>query len=352
MKVSVYAGALPADVAAFARWAEETGFDAVTSAEVDHDPFLPLALAATATSRVGISTGIAVAFARTPMTMAYVTNDLQALSGGRLVLGLGTQTKPHITRRFSMPWDSPAAQMREYIVALRAIWDDWNTGREVRHRGEYYHHSLMTATFRPAPHSYGNPPIHLAAVGPLMTRLAGELADGLIPHGFSTEQYFKEITVPALEEGLARAGRDRSEVTVHCPGFVHVVDPGDDVEAQRRTLRGRIAFYGSTPAYRGVLALHGWEALHERLHELSVRPDPDRWDRMADLIDDEVFDTFCVTGTMGEVTAEVSRRFGGLVDRVHLQPPPGTPDEEIRTALAALHGAGRAGAPPEPASAG
>ncbi|MFD2351409.1 TIGR03617 family F420-dependent LLM class oxidoreductase [Nonomuraea ferruginea] len=226
MKTGVHAfEAGIADVAACAAWAEEAGYDVVASAEVDHDPFLPLALAARDTSRVRLATTIAVAFARTPMTMAYVANDLQALSGGRFVLGLGTQTKPHITRRFGMPWGRTAARMREYITALRAIWDDWNTGRPVRHEGEHYRHTLMTATFRPAPHGHGNPPIHLAAVGPLMTRLAGEVADGLIPHGFSTERYFREVTLPALEEGLARAGRDRSEVTVHCPGFVHVHAP-------------------------------------------------------------------------------------------------------------------------------
>ncbi|MDA0633446.1 TIGR03617 family F420-dependent LLM class oxidoreductase [Nonomuraea sp. MCN248] len=337
MRAAVHAG--PGDVAAFAAWAEEAGFDAVASAEVDHDPFLPLALAAGATSRVRLATGIAVAFARTPMAMAYVTHDLQALSGGRFVLGLGTQTKPHITRRFGMPWGRPAARMREYVTALRAIWDDWNTGRPLRHEGEHYRHTLMTATFRPAPHGHGHPPIHLAAVGPLMTRLAGEVADGLIPHGFSTERYFREVTVPALEEGLARAGRDRSEVTVHCPGFVHVHGPGDDVEAQRRMLRGRVAFYGSTPAYRGVLALHGWQDLHERLHALSVGSGEDRWDRMADLVDDEVLDTFCVSGSLAEVTAEVSRRFGGLVDQVFLQPSEGVPMAELRAALASLRGA-------------
>ncbi|MER6980085.1 TIGR03617 family F420-dependent LLM class oxidoreductase, partial [Streptomyces carpinensis] len=351
MKVSVFAGAAqPAEVPGFARWAEDAGFDAVTSSEVDHDPFLPLALAAQATSRVGLATGIAVAFARTPMAMAYVANDLQALSRGRLVLGLGTQTKPHITRRFGMPWGKPATQMREYLTALRAIWDDWNTGRQLQHQGEYYRHTLMTATFRPAPHAHGSPPVHLAAVGPLMTRLAGEAADGLIPHGFSTERYFREVTVPALEEGLERAGRDRSEVTVHCPGFVQVIGPQDDVEQQRQVLRARIAFYGSTPAYRGVLALHGWEELHERLHALSVRPEADRWDRMADLVDDEVVDAFCVSGRLGEVAAELVRRFGGLVDQVHLQPPAGTPEQELRAALALLHGAGTAEAPDPPAA--
>ncbi|PZG15638.1 LLM class F420-dependent oxidoreductase [Nonomuraea aridisoli] len=326
----------PADVAASARRAEEAGFDTVTSAEVDHDPFLPLALAAAATGRVRLATGIAVAFARTPMTMAYVANDLQALSGGRFVLGLGTQTKPHITRRFGMTWGRPAAQMREYLTALRAIWDDWNTGHELRHHGEYYRHTLMTANFRPAPHGHGDPPIHLAAVGPVMTRLAGELADGLIPHGFSTERYFREVTLPALEEGLERAGRDRSAVTVHCPGMVQVLGPGDDVERRRQAMRAQIAFYGSTPAYRGVLALHGRQDLHERLHALSVRPEADRWARMADLVDDEVLDTFCVSGTLTEVSAELSRRYGGLVDQVHLQPPAGMPAEEIRAALESL----------------
>lgn len=344
MKVSINAGSTPlAEVGSFASWAEVAGFDAVGSAEVAHDPFLPLALAASATTRVELHTGIAVAFARTPMALAYVTNDLHVLSGGRHVLGLGSQTKPHITRRFGMEWGQPAAQMREYVTALRAILADWNGGQPLSHEGEYYRHTLMTDTFRPQRHDHGNPPIHLAAVGTVMTKLAGEICDGLIPHGFSTEKYFREVTVPALEHGLDRAGRDRSEVVVHTPGFVQVHDDSDPAhsEQHRRALRRQVAFYGSTPAYRGVLDLHGWGDLHEKLHALSVTPDADRWERMGDLVSDEVLDTFCISGSLQQVVAVLLDRFGGLVDQVHLQPPASLTAAEIREALAPLQSHGR-----------
>src|ERR1700744_6574837 len=233
-----------------ARRLEAAGYDGAWTAEVKHDPFLPLGVAAAATARVSRGTAIAVAFARSPMTTAYVATDLQAASRGRFILGLGSQIKAHITRRFSMPWGRPAPQMREYILALRAIWSSWNEGAPLDFQGEYYQHTLMTALFRPEPNPYGPPRVFLAAVGAAMTRVAGEVTDGLVVHGFTTERYLREVTLPALAEGAARAGRSRDDVEVTCPGFVVIDDGSDAVAARIAATRRQIAFYGSTPAYR------------------------------------------------------------------------------------------------------
>jgi probable F420-dependent oxidoreductase len=318
-----------AGIAAEAARARELGFDALSSSEVANDPFLPLALAAEASGGLRLETHIAVAFARTPMVTAESAHYLQLLSGGRFVLGLGTQTKPHIQRRFDMPWSGkPATQMRDYLQALHAIWRDWNDGEPLDFRSEHYSHTLMTDTFRPqrAPSA---PEIHLAAVGPVMTRLAGELADGLIPHAFSTPEWFRTVTLPALHEGLERTGRDRSSVVVHCPGFV--VATGDDgpSDEQLTALRRQIAFYGSTPAYAGVLELLGRRELHEQLHRMSVARDPERWIRMGDLVDDEVLTAFSVVGPLPEVADELARRYGSDIDQVHLALPADAGKEEL-----------------------
>ena len=319
-----------------ARRLEAAGYDGAWTAEVSHDPFLPLAVAAGATSRISLGTSIAVAFARSPMTTAYVANDLQAASGGRFILGLGSQIKAHITRRFSMPWGGPAAQMREYISALRAIWASWNEGRPLDVRGEYYQHTLMTAMFRPGANPYGPPRVFLAAVGAAMTRVAGEVADGLVVHGFTTERYLREVTLPALAEGAARAGRPRNEIEVTCPGFVVLDDNGVGVAARVTAVRRQIAFYGSTPAYRPVLALHGWGELADRLHALSVTSDEGRWAAMGDLIDDEVLSAFAVIGRPQDAGAELKRRYGDVADRVTLPSAAGLPPDQVRDLLAAL----------------
>jgi len=324
------------DVPGAVRRLEEAGYDGVWCAEVSHDPFLPLAVTAVATSRIELGTSIAVAFARSPMTMAYTANDLQAAARGRFILGLGSQIKAHITRRFSMPWGRPAAQMREYILALRAIWASWNEGRPLSFRGEYYQHTLMTAMFRPEPNPYGPPRVFLAAVGTAMTRVAGEVADGLVVHPFTTERYLREVTLPSLAEGLARAGRSRDAVQVTCPGFV-LLDDGSPGFADRVTaVRRQIAFYGSTPAYRPVLDLHGWGSLADRLHELSVTRDEQRWVAMGDLIDDEVLSAFAVIGPSQEATAELKRRYGDVVDRVTVPMAAGMPADQVRGLLASL----------------
>jgi probable F420-dependent oxidoreductase len=303
------------DVPATARDLEARGYAGVWASEADHDPFLPLLSAAQATTRLQVGTGIAVAFARSPMTLAMTAHDLQRYSRGRFVLGLGTQIKPHIERRFSMPWSAPVSRMREYIAALRAIWATWQDGTPLRFEGEHYRHTLMTPMFSPAAHEWGAPPVYLAAVGPAMTRLAGEAADGLLVHGFTTERYLRERTLPALDEGLAAAGRTRAEVTVSFPGLV--VSGRTDAERAMAAaaVKATIAFYGSTPAYRPVLELHGWEGLADELHTLSVSRREDKWTAMRDLVDDEVLGTFAVVADPDDVGPQVLARYGGLVDR-------------------------------------
>lgn len=308
-------GADPGSSPGEARAAEERGFDGWFTAETAHDPFLAVGLAAGATQRVDLGTAIAVAFGRNPMDVAYSANDLQHLTGGRFVLGLGSQVEPHITKRFGMPWSQPAARMREFVLALQAIWDAWATGERLAFRGEFYRHTLMTPFFSPGPNPHGPPKIYLAAVGPLMTRVSGEVCDGVLCHAFTTERYLREVTLPALTDGAAEAGRDVADLDVNLGIFLVSGYDEEQRSASARFARAQIAFYGSTPAYRPVLARHGWEELHTELNRLSKRG---AWDEMADRIDDEVLATFAIVGAPGELADAVVARFGDVVDRVSL----------------------------------
>jgi probable F420-dependent oxidoreductase len=301
-----------------AKRAEASGYDGVWSAETSHDPFLPIAVGATATTTLEFGTGIAVAFARNPMNLAVLANDLQLLSKGRFMLGLGSQIKPHITKRFSMPWSHPAPRMRELIMAIRAIWATWETGEKLDFRGEFYTHTLMTPFFVPGRNPYGNPAILLAAVGELMTEVAGEVGDGLLVHGFTTERYLREVSLPALERGAAKAGKTRADLTVSYPGFVVTGATEADVAAASKAVREQIAFYGSTPAYRPVLELHGWGDLQSELNTLSKRGE---WVKMGELIDDEVLDAFAIVGPIGTIAAQVKARYGDVVDRFSFYAP-------------------------------
>jgi probable F420-dependent oxidoreductase len=321
----------PAGVVAQAVEAEAAGYDGIWSAETGHDPFLPLVLAAEHTERLQVGTGIAVAFARNPMNLAMTANDLQTQSGGRFLLGLGSQIKPHIEKRFSMQWSHPAPRMRELILAVRAIWASWSDGSRLAFRGEYYRHTLMTPMFDPGPNTFGNPPIFLAAVGPLMTEVAGEVGDGLLAHAFTTERYLRGVTLPALERGLAASGRDRSAIQISLPGMVVTgVDDASFAEAEAAT-RKQLAFYGSTPAYRPVLELHGWGDLQSELNTLSKRG---AWDEMTGLIDDEVLATFAVVGELDSIAASIRSRFDGLIDRFNLYAPSGISAERWADVLA------------------
>ena len=298
--------------------AERNGYDGWWAFETQIDPFLGCAIAAERTERVDIGTAIAVAFARNPMTVALQANDVQALSGGRFTLGLGSQIKPHITRRYSMPWSKPAARMREFILAVRAIWECWATDGKLDFEGDFYTHTLMAPFFNPGPNPHGNPKVMLAAVGPLMTQAAGEVADGVLCHAFSTERYMREATLPALEKGFAKAGRTIGGFEITAPAFVVARDTEEEIAEGVGFVKQQIAFYGSTPAYRPVLELHGWGELQDELMAMTKRGE---WDAMGGLIDDEILHTFAVVGTPEDAIAEVKRRYGDIATRITLTLP-------------------------------
>jgi probable F420-dependent oxidoreductase len=303
------------------REAEAAGYSGAWTAETAHDPFLPLLLAAEHSTELELGTSIAVAFARSPMTLANTAWDLQAYSKGRFVLGLGSQIKPHITKRFSMPWSKPAARMREFVLAMRAIWDSWLTGEKLEFRGEFYTHTLMTPFFTPPAsdvEGFGPPKVFLAGVGELMTEVAGEVCDGFLCHGFTTERYLREVTIPALERGRAKAGKSMDGFEIVGPSFVVTGNNDEEMEQAATGTRQQIAFYGSTPAYRKVLEVHGWGALQDELNAMSKQG---KWTEMGELIDDEILNTFAVVGTPEEIAPELATRYGDVIQRLSFYAP-------------------------------
>jgi probable F420-dependent oxidoreductase len=305
---------------------ERLGYDGCWSAEINHDPFLPLMLAAEHTSRVELGTSIAVAFARNPMTVANVGWDLHSFSQGRFVLGLGSQIQPHIEKRFSMPWGRPVARMREFVLALQAIWSSWHDGTRLSFEGDFYTHTLMTPMFVPEAQPHGVPKVFLAAVGQAMTQLCGEVAAGMIGHAFTTKRYLDEVTIPTLMRGIERAGRDRGDVELMCPVFVVTGEREEDLKSASTATRKQIAFYGSTPAYRKVLELHGWGDLQDELHRLSLQGD---WDTMGTLVDDQILDAFAVVAPIDELAAALTTRCVGAIDRVMVGFPKSISDERV-----------------------
>jgi probable F420-dependent oxidoreductase len=297
---------------------EQHGYDGIWTTETGHDPLLPLALAAEHTRRITIGTSITVAFGRSPMSLAYSAWDLHRFAEGRFVLGLGSQIKAHIERRFSMPWSHPAARMSEFIAALRAIWSCWQDDTELDFRGDFYTHTLMTPAFRAGPNPHGMPKIFLAAVGPGMTKVAAESADGMLLHGFTTERYFREMTLPAVSAGLTKRNLTLADFEFSYPAFVVTGTTEERMAAAALGTRKRISFYGSTPVYRAVLDLHGWGDLHTELNALSKQG---RWTEMAGLIGDDVLDAFAVRGEPHQIPAELMKRFGDVIDRVSLYMP-------------------------------
>jgi probable F420-dependent oxidoreductase len=314
--------------------AEDAGLDGVWTTETSRDPFLPLLLTADRSRTLTLGTAVAVAFARNPMTVAATANDLQSFSSGRFVLGLGSQVKAHVQRRFSMPWSEPAARMREFVLALRAIWAAWSDGSRLDFRGEFYQHTLMTPMFTPDRTPWGPPPVLVAAVGSRMTTVAAEVADGLIVHGFTTARYLREVTWPLIEAGLGESGRGRDQFTVSYPGLLATGETEADMAAAIAAVRGQIAFYASTPAYRAVLDLHRWGDLHTELHQLSVRGD---WAAMPGLIDDEVLHAFAVVAPPDQAGPEIRRRYGDLIHRYTLYTPYPLDDLVRRRIVASLH---------------
>lgn len=320
-------------VGAMAADQEKRGYDGLWSAETSHDPFFPLLLAAGETERIDLATGIAVAFARNPMTLAQTAWDLQAASKGRFILGLGSQIKPHITKRFSMPWSHPGPRMREMILAIRAIWACWEDGGKLDFRGEFYSHTLMTPFFNPGPNPYGDARIFLAGVGPLMTEVAGEVCDGFICHGFTTERYVREVTLPALQRGREKAGKTMEGFELSGPMFIVMGRDDEEIAKADKAVRGQIAFYGSTPAYRPVLEMHGWGGLQDELNALSKQG---RWAEMGDLVDDEVLHTFAVVGTPEEAVRGLRDRWGDILGRVSFYAPYGYDPDELTDLLSIL----------------
>jgi probable F420-dependent oxidoreductase len=321
------------DVGAEARELELAGYDGAWSAETGHDPLMIVAGAATTTTTLELGTGIVVAFARSPMITATMANDVQLLSHGRLLLGLGSQIKPHIEKRYSMPWSHPAPRMREYILAMRAIWACWNEGVALNFRGEYYRHTLMSPFFNPGPNPYGAPKVYLAAVGELMTEVAGEVADGLLVHPFSTERYVREVTLPALERGLAKSGRVVEDFPISFSGLIATGDTEEELADAIRRVRGQIAFYGSTPAYRGVLELHGWGDLQSELNTLSKTGE---WEKMGELIDDDVLNAFSVVAKPSDVGAVVRTRLNDVISRFSIYAPYALSDGARRAIVSGL----------------
>ncbi|MBV8788417.1 MAG: LLM class F420-dependent oxidoreductase [Mycobacterium sp.] len=292
---------------------EEQGYDGGWTAETSHDPFLPLLLAAEHTSRLELGTNIAVAFARNPMIVANIGWDLQAYSQGRFILGLGTQIQPHIEKRFSMPWSHPARRMGEFVSALRAIWSAWRDGTKLRFEGDFYTHKIMTPMFTPEAHPHPEPKVFLAAVGEAMTEMCGEVADGHLGHPMVSKRYLDEVTAPALERGLRRAGRNRNDFEVSSEVLIATGENDDELATATTAVRKQIAFYGSTPAYRKVLDLHGWGDLHNELNRLSKQGE---WDAMGSLIDDEMLAAFAVVGEVDTIAGALKSRCEGAVDRV------------------------------------
>ncbi len=298
--------------------AEAAGHLGAFTAETSHDPFLPLVVAAQHTKTLQLGTSIAVAFARSPMTLANTARDLNEFSQGRMILGLGSQIKPHITKRFSMPWSKPAARMRDFITAMHAIWDCWDTGEPLRHRSEFYTHILMTDFFNPGPATHGKPDVYVAAVGPMMMRVCADLCDGWMVHPFNTPEYFNEVALPKFRGFMDEAGRPHDACQVALPAFVVTGDDDGDMEAVAQFVKGQIGFYGSTPAYVDVLEHHGWGQAHGELNRLTKEG---RWDELASVIDDEMLATFAVVAEPDQVEAALEDRYGSTVDRISRYAP-------------------------------
>ncbi len=315
-----------------ARTIEAMGFDGIWTPETAHNPFLPLSLAATSTERVSLGTAIVVAFPRSPMVTAYTAWDLAAQSGGRFILGLGTQVKAHIKRRFSTEWGRPAPRLREYILAMRAIWQAWQHNEPLDFRGEFYQHTLMTPFFAPGRIAFPDIPVYIAGVNARLCQVAGEVCDGFHVHPFHTVDYLRQQIIPNIELGASRGGRTRADVTLNCAIFV--VTGADQAQMQQSAVevKTQIAFYASTYSYRAVLDLHGWGQVGD---ELGVLARQGRWFEMPELVSDEMLEAFAVVAPVDQLGARVQARYDGLLDRVGYYYPfvPGEREEVWRNAL-------------------
>lgn len=311
------------EMPALARNVEELGFDCLWTSETQHDPFLPLALAAEHTEKIELGTAIAVAFPRSPTVLAHMAWDLQAASNGRFILGLGTQIKPHIERRFATVWEAPAAKLREMILAMRALWSAWQGDGRINYRGEFYKITLMTPFFNPGPIDHPDIPIFIAGVNERLCQLAGELCQGFHVHPFHTPTYLREMILPNIELGLQKTGRTRADIQMSSAIFVATA------EGEKEMVRAQISFYASTPTYRPVLEAHGWGAAGEKLSSLAARKE---WGEMPAQITDEMLEHFCIMTSPENLAAQIKARYEGLLDRITLYTPfePGQDDAKWR----------------------
>jgi probable F420-dependent oxidoreductase len=315
-----------------ARAAEDLGFAGLWTSETKHDAFLPLAIAANQTHQIGLGTSVAIAFSRSPMETAQTAWDLQNLSDGRFVLGLGTQVKAHITRRFSMPWDRPAARLREYILALRAIWESFQSEGPLNFEGDFYRHTLMTPFFNPGPIDHPEIPVYIAGVNTRLARIAGEICDGFHVHPFHSPEYVRRTVKPAIAEGAEEVSRDPAQVTLATSAFVVSAENEAEAKEQRESVRAQISFYASTPTYRTVLEAHGWEDVGD---ELGTMAREKKWSEMPNLVTDEMLGAFTVEAAPDELGSALRERYTRLIDRVALYVPfvPGERDSFWRTVV-------------------
>jgi len=310
--------ASPAEAAGLAAKAEDYGFDCLWVNETKHDPFVQIATATGSTSKICLGTSIALAFTRSPTTLAYTSWDLQSLSKGRFVLGLGSQVKGHVERRFGMRWEAPAPKMKDVVLAIRSVWGSWQNGTKMDYRGRFFHLDLMTPFFDPGPIENPAIPVYIAAVNEGMCRVAGMVADGIHVHPLHTARYLREVVRPAVAEGASKASRKKEDIAVAASVFAAVGDDESEIKAVKGVMRQQIAFYASTRSYRRVLEMHGWGDVGDRLHALSVRGD---WAAMGKEVTEEMLDEFLVQGSWSEIGNIVNRKYGGLADRVRMYLP-------------------------------
>lgn len=318
----------PVKVGHMAEQLEQAGFDGAYSFEGQNDPFISLTAAALKTKKMQLMTSIAVAFARNPMSLAYLGNDLQLLSEGRFTMGLGTQVKAHVERRYSMPWGKPVARMREIVMAVKEIWRCWQTGDRLNFDGEYYQHTLMNSTFSPAPNPFGAPKIFMAGVGSKMTEAAGEVADGFFVHPFHSAKSFDQLSMPSVQAGLDKAGKLRQDFVISAQVVTATGTFDQQLEAAIFSARNQIAFYGSTPAYKPVLEVHGWEGLQQVWSDMAREG---KWIEMAGLVSDQMLETFALVGTPEQVAKKMKARCDSKIDRV--SPVIYQPDMALLTVL-------------------
>ncbi len=316
-----------AQVPQAAKRAEALGYDGGFTPETGHDPFLPLAIAAEHTERIELGTAVAIAFPRSPTTTAQIAWDIQKLSKGRMVVGLGTQVKGHIVRRYGMDWFPPGPRLKEYILMMRAVWDSWQNGSKPSFEGKYYRYTLTSPFFNPGPIDFPMPKVHISAINPYNCRLVGEVCEGIKLHGFNTPKYLKEVILPNIAQGAKKAGRNPKDIEICSLGFIITGKNEEEVEKAKAPVRQQLAFYASTRTYRPVLDIEGWGDLNEELFALSLEG---KWQEMATRVTDDMLQEFAVIAPYDQLVKGIKEKCEGVIDRVNLSLPTRTPEDEER----------------------